>query len=118
MLPFLRKIPSTDISGGAISQARVRREIGLKSSPIVLIAEITSSIKLGTRRALSLAPSKESAPSLSTKTSSLSPKITKTNVNTNQYPKHTRHTFLLGVLFISLIKQLLPETALFRLDHL
>ena len=57
----------------AISQRQIKNP---KSSPICLIADITSSMKLGTGRVDPLAPSKESTPSLSTNTSSRSPKTT------------------------------------------
>lgn len=75
ILPFFRKMPSTDMSVYmTVSFCKVNKHTGL---PICRIAETTSSIKLGTLKVDLVAPSNESAPSLSTRSSRGTPKTPK-----------------------------------------
>lgn len=81
---------------------------------------MTSSVKLGTRSVALVAPSRESEPSLSTKSSSDTPntpfverRASVSDANTTAARKHT----FLHLLLIAL-EQLSPEPALLRLHHL
>lgn len=76
MFPVFLNIPSTDISATKrVSVSIVNRYIcNIKHAPICRIAEITSSIKLGTLSVALDAPCNVSAPSRSTSSSNGTPK--------------------------------------------
>jgi hypothetical protein len=105
MFPFLRKMPSTDISSRY--QLLVSVDEWKHDLPICFIAETISSTKLGTRRGTLAAPNIESTPSRSASNSN---GTQNTPVNQSGQKKNllcsyaVQLTLLLNVLLIRLVE--------------